>query len=91
MEFPTPWRLTFTKRKRKSGERNVYIRAADNAYIAERVTNEKVARRIVDTINDFAPHLVDRYGADQWRRGNAGKDPQEFDEWCKENSHLSYK
>lgn len=25
--------------------------------------------------------LVDRYGADQWRRGNAGKEPQEFEEW----------
>lgn len=28
--------------------------------------------------------LVERYGADQWRRGSAGKDPQEFDEWQKE-------
>ena len=28
--------------------------------------------------------LVERYGADQWRRGNAGKDPQEFAEWRKE-------
>jgi len=28
--------------------------------------------------------LADRYGADQWRRGNAGQDPQEFDEWQKE-------
>ena len=28
--------------------------------------------------------LADRYGADQWRRGNAGKDPQEFAEWQKE-------
>jgi len=27
---------------------------------------------------------TDRYGADQWRRGNAGKDPQEFAEWRKE-------
>jgi hypothetical protein len=25
--------------------------------------------------------LVERYGADQWRRGNAGKEPQEFNEW----------
>lgn len=23
----------------------------------------------------------ERYGADQWRRGNAGKEPQEFSEW----------
>lgn len=28
--------------------------------------------------------LADRYGADQWRRGNAGKDPQGFSEWQKE-------
>jgi len=28
--------------------------------------------------------LVDRYGADQWRRGNAGQEPQEFGEWQKE-------
>ena len=28
--------------------------------------------------------LADRYGADQWRRGNAGKEPQEFSEWQKE-------
>lgn len=27
---------------------------------------------------------VNRYGADQWRRGNAGKDPQEFEEWRRE-------
>ncbi len=27
---------------------------------------------------------VERYGADQWRNGNAGKDPQEFAEWRKE-------
>lgn len=27
---------------------------------------------------------TDRYGADQWRRGNAGKDPQGFSEWQKE-------
>lgn len=25
--------------------------------------------------------LVERYGADQWRRGNAGREPQEFGEW----------
>ena len=28
--------------------------------------------------------LADRYGADQWRRGNAGQEPQEFDEWRRE-------
>lgn len=28
--------------------------------------------------------LANSYGADQWRRGNAGKDPQEFAEWRKE-------
>lgn len=29
---------------------------------------------------------VERYGADQWRRGNACKDPQEFDEWLREQA-----
>jgi hypothetical protein len=24
---------------------------------------------------------VDRYGADQWRRGAGNRDPQEFEEW----------
>jgi len=28
--------------------------------------------------------LVERYGADQWRRGNAGREPQEFAEWRRE-------
>lgn len=28
--------------------------------------------------------LANRYGADQWRRGNAGKDPQDFEEWRRE-------
>ena len=27
---------------------------------------------------------ADRYGADQWRRGNAGQEPQDVDEWPKE-------
>ena len=31
---------------------------------------------------------VERYGADQWRRGNAGQEPQEFEEWQKETSHV---
>ena len=30
--------------------------------------------------------LADRYGADQWRRGNAGQEPQEFDEWQREQT-----
>lgn len=28
----------------------------------------------------------ERYGADQWRRGNAGKEPQEFEEWQREQA-----
>ena len=27
---------------------------------------------------------VERYGANQWRRGNAGQEPQEFSEWQRE-------
>ena len=30
--------------------------------------------------------LVERYGADQWRRGNAGQEPQEFAEWRQETA-----
>lgn len=30
--------------------------------------------------------LAERFGADQWRNGNAGKDPQEFDEWRQEQA-----
>lgn len=33
---------------------------------------------------DAAVALTNRYGADQWRRGNAGQEPQEFAEWQKE-------
>ena len=49
-----------------------------------------VARKDLDaahaaaaTFDDLRPD-IDRYGADQWRRGNAGKDPQEFEEWRRE-------
>lgn len=28
--------------------------------------------------------LIERYGADQWRRGAGNKDPQEFEEWRRE-------
>lgn len=29
---------------------------------------------------------IDRYGADQWRSGNAGREPQEWDEWRQEQA-----
>lgn len=32
----------------------------------------------------LANSLVERYGVDQWRRGNGGQDPQEFEEWQQE-------
>ena len=31
--------------------------------------------------------LSERYGADQWRRGNAGQEPQEFEEWKREQDN----
>jgi len=38
------------------------------------------------SLDAWTEHLADadRYGADQWRKGNAGKEPQEFDEWRRE-------
>ena len=51
-------------------------------YSSESYSN--VARQLRLALDD-APEvkltLVERYGADQWRRGNAGKEPQEFNEW----------
>ena len=45
-------------------------------------------QRIIDAPRRVAELLakVERYGADQWRRGNAGKEPQEFDEWRREQA-----
>lgn len=35
------------------------------------------------TFDNLRPD-IDRYGADQWRNGNAGREPQEFSEWRQE-------
>lgn len=37
------------------------------------------ATRLDEALDKLA--LVERYGADQWRAGNAGREPQEFAEW----------
>ena len=37
--------------------------------------------RTVCAERDALRAQADRYGADQWRRGNAGQEPQEFSEW----------
>lgn len=41
---------------------------------------------VMMTLDKWTLHLaeVEHFGADQWRNGNAGKDPQEFAEWQKE-------
>ena len=64
--------------------------ALANSYAA---TNETQRRRIDDLLAKLAAAnaraeaaeaqlaLVERYGADQWRRGNSGKEPQELHEW----------
>ena len=60
---------------------------------AELMAKMEAAEADAETANYYAKRalvaeaklaLVERYGADQWRRGNAGQEPQEFDEWQKE-------
>ena len=38
---------------------------------------------VLMTLDKWTAHLADveRFGADQWRSGNAGREPQEFLEW----------
>ena len=42
--------------------------------------------RTVCAERDALRAQADRYGADQWRRGNAGQEPQEFSEWQRESA-----
>lgn len=47
----------------------------------------QLARKDLDAVHVAAATFenlrpdIDRYGADQWRNGNAGREPQEWDEW----------
>ncbi len=75
--------IAFTVPDEKTAKELVDLRAqlatvtADrDATMAANVTLNADRRRLLEDI--------ERYGADQWRRGNAGKDPQEFDEWQRE-------
>jgi hypothetical protein len=47
----------------------------------ERESDRHQADKVLVLLPQLGEVDIDRYGADQWRRGNAGKDPQEFDEW----------
>jgi len=63
------------------------IKRAEAAESALRLaTHSTGSTTVLMTLDKYTDLLaaIDRYGADQWRRGNAGKDPQEFDEWQKE-------
>ena len=71
-------------------ERDAAIKRAEAAVSALRLaTGSKGSTTVIMSLEVYEMMLdlqsqVDRYGADQWRRGNAGKEPQEFDEWRRE-------
>ena len=50
-DFPLPWHITYTARHRARGY-NSHIRAADDSYVAERITNEDLALYIVQVVNE---------------------------------------
>lgn len=43
---------------------------------------------VMMTLDKWTEHLaeVERFAADQWRNGNASREPQEFDEWRREQA-----
>jgi phage shock protein A len=53
-----------------------------------RTFSEWLARReqAASMVRGAGEALVERYGADQWRRGASNKEPQEFDEWRREQT-----
>ena len=57
---------------------------AQIAELEERVKAQMVQLSAVTADRDAQLALVERFGADQWRNGNAGRDPQEFEEWRRE-------
>ena len=65
-----------------TAERDERSLVADQLSTALHIRNTQLTT--VTAERDALLALVERYGADQWRRGNAGKDPQEFAEWRKE-------
>lgn len=66
------WAQEVEGAKARAGGLERQLQAARNA-VARAVSERQAAEAKLA--------LVDRYGADQWRHGNAGRDPQEFDEW----------
>ena len=56
---------------------------AERSLVAEQLS---MALHVRDTQLAALRALIEHYGADQWRRGNAGKEPQEFEEWRREAS-----
>ena len=57
--------------------------AAESALRLASKAPNKGSTAVTVLLDVWAEHYtsIDRYGADQWRRGNAGQEPQEFDEW----------
>jgi len=65
-------------------------KALEDGIALNRIADELVAER--DSLRQRAEAaeaklaFVGRYGADQWRRGNAGQEPQDFEEWRRESA-----
>jgi seryl-tRNA synthetase len=57
---------------------------ADRDVLALELFHLRSEWQAVTAERDQLRSQLERYGADQWRRGNAGKDPQEFEEWRRE-------
>ena len=50
----------------------------------ERESDRHQADKVLALFPQLDQVEIESYGADQWRRGNAGKEPQEFEEWQRE-------
>ena len=59
----------------------VAARTAERDALALELSHLRPEWRTVCAERDALRAQADRYGADQWRRGNAGQEPQEFSEW----------
>lgn len=51
-------------------------------------TGSKGSTTVMMSLDRWTLHLADveRYGTEQWRNGNAGREPQEFSEWRREQA-----
>ena len=59
----------------------VAARTAERDALALELSHLRPEWRTVCAERDALRAQADRYGVDQWRRGNAGQEPQEFSEW----------